>query len=105
MKYKEYLKYKDIIEKEYKESFEYFKKNGKSPHTYKWWIEEDYRREGHRLYRFLRKGFEFVENYKSNDIYKKDGRFVPYAHCHYYFKSLEDCKKRIDMTNISMGWD
>lgn len=38
----------------------------------------------------------FVENYKNNDIYLVDGKYVPYWECLYYFNSLEECKSRID---------
>ncbi|MBN3352028.1 hypothetical protein CF086_17170 [Clostridium botulinum] len=43
----------------------------------------------------------FAQEYKMNNIYSKDGKYVPYWGCNYYFKSLEDCKKRIDNKNIA----
>lgn len=43
----------------------------------------------------------FVEVYKGNHIYKKSGNFYPYWECHYYFKNLEDCRKRIDMRHTA----
>lgn len=44
----------------------------------------------------------FVETYKGNDFYEKDGRFSPYWGCSYYFISLEDCRKRTDMKHIAI---
>jgi len=38
-----------------------------------------------------------VEVYNDVVIYVKDGKFYPYWECPYYFTTLEDCKKRIDM--------
>jgi hypothetical protein len=44
----------------------------------------------------------FVEEYKGNKIYCKDGSYIPYWECHYYFKSLDDVKKRIDNTHVAV---
>lgn len=38
----------------------------------------------------------YVETYKGNDIYMKDGMYFPYWDCQYYFSSLQDCRNRID---------
>lgn len=44
----------------------------------------------------------YIETYKGNEIYCKDGRYVPYWGCMYYFKNIEDCKKRIDHKYIGI---
>lgn len=44
----------------------------------------------------------FIETYNDNDIYCKDGKYAPYWGCKYYFKSLEDCEKRIDNKTYAM---
>ena len=38
----------------------------------------------------------FVERYKENDIYFKDGRYYPYWGASYYFLTLQDVRRRID---------
>lgn len=38
----------------------------------------------------------FIEEYKNNRIYLKDGRYYPYWECQYFFNSLEEVKVRID---------
>ena len=42
----------------------------------------------------------FVENYNGNTIFCKDGRYIPYWDCHYYFKTIEECRMRIDAKHI-----
>lgn len=42
----------------------------------------------------------FVEEYKGNQIYCKDGKYSPYWHSRYHFLSLEDAKKRIDNKHL-----
>lgn len=44
----------------------------------------------------------FVEEYKGNKIYCIDGKYVPYFDCNYYFETLEDCKKRIDLRSLAI---
>jgi hypothetical protein len=41
----------------------------------------------------------FVEEYKGQKIYQKDGRYVPYWGCHYWFDCIEGARARIDMPN------
>lgn len=48
-----------------------------------------------------------VEEYKGQKIYKQvcdnEERYVPYIDCLYYFKTVEDCRNRIDMgSNIGL---
>lgn len=47
----------------------------------------------------------YVEIYNKNTIYKitneKGIWFIPYWDCRYAFKTLQDCKARIDQKNIS----
>lgn len=38
----------------------------------------------------------YVETYKGNDIYTKDGMYFPYWDCQYCFPTLQDCRNRID---------
>jgi hypothetical protein len=38
----------------------------------------------------------FIEEYNGNKIYCIDGNYIPYWGCGYYFKTLEDCKIRMD---------
>ena len=95
MKYKEYLEYKDEFEKEMKEKELYFKECGKFKGGLRWWGINN-NKEKYEIYKFLKKGFEFVEEYNNCDIYELKGKFTPYIGCPYYFKTLKDCKKRID---------
>jgi len=48
----------------------------------------------------------FVENYNGHKIYwifKNNMKYyIPYAGCSYGFKTLQDCKNRIDANNISI---
>jgi hypothetical protein len=44
----------------------------------------------------------FVENYNGNTIFAKDGKYSPYWECHYYFKTLEECRIRIDAKHIAV---
>lgn len=47
-----------------------------------------------------------VEEYRNNKIYEitRDGvvGYIPYIGCGYYFKTLEDCKGRIDQENVAV---
>lgn len=48
----------------------------------------------------------FVEEYKGEQIYKLgDEVYVPYIEAHYYFKTIEDCKRRIDDKTSAYGLD
>lgn len=38
----------------------------------------------------------FVEKYREFEIYEKNGCYFPYRKCQYHFKSLDDCRARID---------
>lgn len=42
----------------------------------------------------------YVETYKGNEIYCKDGQYAPYWQAPYYFKSLEDARIRIDNRHL-----
>ncbi|MEC2335184.1 hypothetical protein [Bacillus subtilis] len=44
----------------------------------------------------------FVEVYNGNTIFCKDGNYTPYWECAYYFKTLEDCRNRIDAKHIAV---
>ena len=44
----------------------------------------------------------YVETYNGEDIYMKDGVYLPYFECTYCFKTLDDCKKRIDAEGIAI---
>lgn len=44
----------------------------------------------------------FVEEYKGSKIYCKNGNFIPYWECHYFFKSIEDVKERIDNSHVAI---
>lgn len=44
-----------------------------------------------------------VEEYRGYKIYCFHGRYVPYLESLYYFKTIEDCKKRIDYALKSIG--
>lgn len=48
------------------------------------------------------KSERFVEEYKGNKIYCKDGKYIPYWECHYYYKSLKDVRNRIDNAYIAI---
>ena len=47
-----------------------------------------------------------VEVYNGNPIYKIDvngiSRYMPYWGASYYFTTIEDCKKRMDIKNIGI---
>lgn len=49
----------------------------------------------------------FIETYKDNSIYmiiiNGEKRYVPYIGCPYYFKTLEECRYRINQPNISIN--
>lgn len=48
----------------------------------------------------------FVEEYKGNKIYwiftNNQKYYIPYAGCHYGFKTIQDCKNRMDAKHISI---
>lgn len=44
----------------------------------------------------------FVENYNGATIFCKDGRYSPYWECPYYFKTIEECRIRIDAKHIAI---
>ncbi len=44
----------------------------------------------------------FVEVYKGNQIYRKQGGYTPYWGCNYYFDTVEDCRLRIDHNHLSI---
>ncbi|EOO44197.1 hypothetical protein [Bacillus cereus] len=44
----------------------------------------------------------FAEKYNGRKIYCKDGKYFPYWNCAYYFKTVEECRVRIDYYNISI---
>lgn len=44
----------------------------------------------------------FVEVYKGNTIYCKNGMYAPYWGSPYYFETLEDCRTRIDNKHIAI---
>ena len=50
---------------------------------------------------YINRGWEFIEEYKGNEIFKYEGLYAPYIGCHYGFRSIDDCKKRIDTPNVS----
>lgn len=55
--------------------------------------------EYYRLHKYLQKrNFEYIETYNNNDIYGsvEKSEYVPYYDCNYYFKTLQDCKDKIN---------
>ena len=44
----------------------------------------------------------YVETYKGDDIYTKDGMYYPYWDCAYCYDNLEDCRKRMDNRHIGI---
>lgn len=90
-KYIDYLNLKEQIEKDISLglSFQAFKKYGYEILRYR---------------KYTRNGWEFVEEYKGNEIFKYKGFYSPYIGCSYGFKTIQDCKKRIDVPNISFVW-
>ncbi|MGX6978981.1 hypothetical protein ACWN8V_06960 [Vagococcus elongatus] len=44
----------------------------------------------------------FVEEYKGEAIYMKDGRYAPYWGASYAFDNIDDCKKRMEMKGIAV---
>jgi predicted nucleic-acid-binding Zn-ribbon protein len=44
----------------------------------------------------------FIENYNGATIFGKDGNYVPYWGSFYYFKTIEECRIRIDAKNIAV---
>lgn len=50
----------------------------------------------------LLKEKRFVEDYKENTIYFKDGCFYPYWGCRYFYLTLDACKNRIDNKHIAI---
>lgn len=44
----------------------------------------------------------FVEEYKGEKIYQKDGRYAPYWGSSYAFDNIDDCRKRMDMKGIAI---
>lgn len=48
----------------------------------------------------------FVEEYNGEQIYKLgEEKYVPYIEAPYYFKTIEDCKRRIDDKTSAYGVD
>jgi len=48
------------------------------------------------------KSERFVEEYKGNKIYCKDGKYSPYWKAGYYFMSIEDTRARIDNSGVGV---
>lgn len=48
------------------------------------------------------KAERFVEEYKENKIYCKDGKYSPYWQAGYYFLTVEDARARIDNSNVGV---
>jgi hypothetical protein len=46
------------------------------------------------------KSLRYVETYKENDIYCKDGLYSPYWQSPYYFNCVEDTRIRIDNRHL-----
>jgi hypothetical protein len=44
----------------------------------------------------------WVAEHDNQKIYEKDGRYYPYWGAPYYFKTLEDCRTRIDAKHIAI---
>lgn len=44
----------------------------------------------------------FVCEYEGEKIYCKDGKYVPYWGCGYYFKTLKGCKRRIENSDSAI---
>ncbi|PXY54430.1 hypothetical protein CIT14_07340 [Virgibacillus profundi] len=44
----------------------------------------------------------FVEYYKDNAIYMKEGNYYPYWECPYHFKNIEDVRARIDDSHAAI---
>ncbi|WP_324655159.1 hypothetical protein [Bacillus paranthracis] len=44
----------------------------------------------------------FVEVYEGNLLFCKDGRYSPWWGCPYYFKTIEECRIRIDNAHLSI---
>jgi hypothetical protein len=88
IKYMDYLNLKDRIEKDISSgiSFQMFRKYGSEIIRYR---------------KYIRNGWEFIEEYKGNEIFKYEELYAPYIGCNYGFKTIEDCKKRIDNSNAS----
>lgn len=42
----------------------------------------------------------FVEEYKGEKIYQKNGRYAPYWGASYAFDNIDDCKKRMEMKGV-----
>ena len=56
---------------------------------------------GPECYEKYKKQFEFP--YKDVVMYKaKDEEYIPYMGCHYFFKTSEDCYKRMKANHISI---
>ena len=60
---------------------------------------------GEDCYEQYKKKFE-VEVYNGRPIYAIDYfgevRYMPYWFSNYYFRNIEDCKKRMDMNNVGI---
>lgn len=47
----------------------------------------------------------FVENYNGEIIFCKDDMYSPYWECPYHFKTIEECRTRMDANHIAvMPW-
>jgi len=47
----------------------------------------------------------FLEEYKGEKIYQKDDMYLPYWGCMYHFKTLEECRIRIDASDtVVLPW-
>lgn len=42
----------------------------------------------------------FVEEYKGNNIYCVNGKYMPYLECDYWYDNIEEVKKRIDNPHL-----
>ena len=42
----------------------------------------------------------FVEEYKGNNIYFVDGKYMPYLECDYWYDTIEGVKDRIDNPHL-----
>jgi hypothetical protein len=51
------------------------------------------------------KDLRFVEEYKDNKIYSKDGMFAPYWQSSYCFSTVEGARERIDNRHMAYGID
>lgn len=42
----------------------------------------------------------FVEEYKGNNIYCVNGKYMPYLECDYWYDSIEGVKRKIDNSHL-----